>query len=162
MDIAGVIGAAAALSGVALSQVISLLHSHLDRRHQRRVLLRSKYEELMGHLNESLEWANSMTLAGPDGLTQSARQPMPARRVYALVLLYFPLLKQESVVFLQACLDFQSAIHQRFLPSVNASASAQAAKENGEVLSAASSGLKSARLSLDAAIEKCAKKYITA
>jgi hypothetical protein len=95
--ITAIIAATSALSGVALSQGIALLKSYLDKKHQKQILLRIKYEELVNHLNDSLEWSNNLLGVKTIDELHAQSQPMSARRIYALTLLYFPLLKQEAI-----------------------------------------------------------------
>jgi hypothetical protein len=155
----GVIAACAALAGVIVSQSFSLLLSHVERTYQKRVLLRTKYEELVSHLNDSLVWANSMIEAKT--FDELGVQPISARRIYALVLLYFPLLRPQAEAYLQASLDFQSAVSDAFRP-VGASAGADAIKHNPEALSVAGTQFQAARQALDMQIERCAGIYIAA
>lgn len=97
----GFIGAASALSGVVISQVFSLWISHVERKHQSRMLQREKYEELVGHLHDALAWTGSELNKVKCG-EQPESFPVAARRVYALTLLYFSELKQEAFAFLRA------------------------------------------------------------
>lgn len=160
--ITAIIAATSALSGVALAQAIELLKSHLDRKHQKQILLRTKYEELVNHLNDALAWANNLLGVKTIDEFHAHSQPMSARRLYALVLLYFPLLKQEAIDYIQASLEFQSAVSEAFSPRIGASAGAQAVRNNEAALMKASNDLNKARQVLDNKIEKHASTYISA
>jgi len=160
--IAAIIAATSALSGVALSQAIALLKAHFDRKYQKQILLRSKYEELANHLNESLAWSNNLLCVKTTDELQAHSQPMDARRIYALVLLYFPLLKQEAIDYIQASLQFQGVVSEVFSPRIGVSAGAQAVKNNEAALIKASNNLNKARQALDNKIEKHSSTYIHA
>lgn len=160
--ITAIIAATSALAGVALSQLIALLKAHLDRKHQRRILLRTKYEELANHLNDALVWSNILLSTKTIDELHAHSQPMSARRIYVLALLYFPLLKQQAIDYLQASVEFQSAVSDAFSPGIGASAGAQAVKSNREALMNASREMNMARQSLDNKIEEHASTYISA
>jgi hypothetical protein len=160
--ITAIIAATSALAGVALSQLIALLKAHLDRKHQRQILFRTKYEELANHLNDALAWTNNLLSVKTTDELQAHSQPMSTRRIYALVLLYFPLLKQEAIDYVQASIQFQGAVSEMFSPRIGASAGAQAVKNNEAAIMKASRELNMARQALDNKIEKHASTYISA
>jgi len=158
----GVIAAVAALSGVVISQVFSLLHAHFDRRHHKRVLLRTKYEVLVEHLNESLVWVSVLSSVKTWDELHLNSQPIAARRIYGLVLLYFPLLKPHAEQYLQASVALQGAISTAFSPTDGATAGAHAVHRTPQAFRFASDNFHAAREALDAQIEKCAATYIVA
>lgn len=160
--ITAIIAATSALAGVALSQLIALLKAHLDRKHQRRILLRTKYEELASHLNEALVWSNNLLSTKTIDELHAHSQPMSARQIYILALLYFPLLKQQAIDYLQASIQFQGAVSDAFSPGIAASAGAQAVKNNQGALMKASREMNMARQTLDNKIEEHASTYISA
>ena len=50
-----IIAASSVLSGVIISQAMSLIQTFLNRKHQKQKLLRQKYEEMMFHFSDSLQ-----------------------------------------------------------------------------------------------------------
>jgi hypothetical protein len=106
---ATIIGAIAALAGVALSQLVSIFQTHLAKKRQRAELLTKKLEELSEHLSQAHVWAvdliESLTKSNHRGSTPKPHQcsalwPSDAQRVHVLALLYFPALQAESLKLL--------------------------------------------------------------
>lgn len=157
-----VVAASSALGGVVISQGFSLLHSYFDREHQRKVLLRTKYEELANHLNDSIVWANELQRVTTFEELHARAQPIAARRAYTLALLYFPLLKTHAERYVAASIAFQNAIVEHFRPLDNVTAGAQAAKHNIQTFNAAGERFRSAREAFDHQIQECAHAYIAA
>lgn len=150
----GIIGAVSALSGVVISQVFSLWISHVERKHQSRMLQREKYEELVGHLHDALAWTGSELNKVKQG-EQPEAFPVAARRVYALTLLYFSELKQEAFAFLRA---------SEHLSGISGGLSIRKDKvENAEAfhkdMAEAGSKYRDALHALEDKIEECAGKY---
>jgi len=141
-----VVAATAALLGATLPQVVALLKSSFQRKHERRVFLRGKYEELVLILHESLGLLSSQ-------LGQSQRQDRnkgeqddiqvaaaAANHVYMLTLIYFPLLKSSAKCYLKATMALQNA------------------SSNADVLAAADEHGK-AKADFYSKIEACADTY---
>lgn len=113
------ISAGAALAGVALSQAIAMLQAHLARQNARHVLLRTKYEELAGHVTDSMTWSQALldrhtARAAGSPASAEASLPLAARRAYVLALLYFPRLTAAADRHMQAAmhvgLSFDAAV----------------------------------------------------
>lgn len=110
---ATIIGAIAALAGVALSQLVSIFQTHLAKKRQRAELLTKKLEELSEHLSQAHVWALDLMshLSKPNqrGSTLKTHQeaaralwPSDAQRIHVLALLYFPALQAESLKLLDS------------------------------------------------------------
>lgn len=158
----GVISAASALGGVVVSQAFSLLQSFFERRHQRRVMLRSKYEELSRTLNEAIEWISVSSSAKSFPELHGRSVPIPARWVYSLCLLYFPELKEEAAQLVSASVDFQHVLIDHYTETESGTAGGQAARKALKQLQAAQRSIVAARSALDDAIQKYAGTYAAA
>ena len=84
-----IIAASSALCGVIISQAFSLFQSFLNRRHEKKKLLRQKYEETMLHLSTSLEWIQHLNGSTNQEAVFALAQNVAARKALSLCLLYF-------------------------------------------------------------------------
>lgn len=155
----GVISAASALGGVVVSQAFSLLQSFFERRHQRRVMLRGKYEELSRTLNEAMEWVSVNLSSRSIPELHDHSFPTHARWVYSLCLLYFPELKEEAAQFVSASIGFQHMLIDNYTETEPGTAGGQAARKARQQFEAAQSSIFVARSVLDDAIQKHAGTY---
>lgn len=158
----GIIAASSALGGVIVSQAFSLVQSFFERRHQRRVMLRSKYEELARTLNEAMQWVSEGSSSRSIADLHSRSIPTPARWVYSLSLLYFPELKEEATQLISAIIAFQHVLIDNYTEAEIGSAGGQAARKARQQLDAAQRSIVVARTELDALIQKHAGKYAAA
>jgi hypothetical protein len=158
----GVISALSALGGVVVSQFFSLLQAHFEHKHQKKILLRTKYEELARHLNEAMEWVSIASSSKSIPELHARSIPTAARWVYSLSLLYFPELKESAVQLVSACSEFQHVLIDNYTESEVGSAGGQAARKSGQQLQAAARSIVVARTELDAAIQKHAGSYAAA
>lgn len=158
----GIIAASSALGGVIVSQAFSLLQSFFERRHQKRVLLRTKYEELARSLNEAIEWVSDTSSSKSIPELHARSVPKSARWVYSLSLLYFPKLKEQAAQLVSACADFQHVLIDNYTETESGSAGGQAARKSGQQLQAAARSVVVARTELDTAIQKHASSYAAA
>lgn len=110
----GIITASSALGGVVVSQAFSLLQTRFEHKHQKKILLRTKYEELVQHLNEAIEWGRETTFCKTQGELHARAVPLPARRVYSLALLYFPKLKESAAQLVHACVALHHVLSENF------------------------------------------------
>ena len=85
-----IIAATSALSGVLISQAISLLLSFSDKKHKKQILLRQKYEEMMFHFSDSLRWIQDLHCSRTRDDIFAQAQSHSSRKVLSLCLLYFP------------------------------------------------------------------------
>ena len=158
----GVIAASSALGGVVVSQGFSLLQSFFERKHQKRVMIRSKYEELSRNLNEAMEWVASSSSSKSFEQLQARSIPTSARWVYSLSLLYFPELKEPASRLVSACIAFQHVLIDNYTETELGSAGGQAGRKSQKQLEAAGRSIVVARTELDAAIQKHACTYAAA
>lgn len=144
----GILATSAALGGVVISQAFAMLQSHLDYKRQRKLLLQQKLEELTQHLNASLIWASESVDALSSHRPTPARDPVDARQMYSLCLLFFSPLKPHATGYLDACLELLTSINKTI---------------RGEIADAtdASKALGKARAALDSAIESFAQENIS-
>lgn len=106
-----VIAASAALLGVALSQVFSLIHKAAERKHEQRVFLRQKFEEMTFHFLESLGFVQELSRCTSVSEIQSVSVSPRAQAALVLCQLYFPYMEVvvERYVFAQQAY-FQAAV----------------------------------------------------
>lgn len=158
----GIIAASSALGGVVVSQAFSLVQSFFERKHQRRVMLRGKYEELSRALNEAMEWVSVSSSAKSNSELHARSIPTPARWVYSLSLLYFPELKVEAAHLVSASVAFQHVLIDNYTEVEPGSAGGQAARKALQQLQSAQRSIVVARTELDALIQKYAGSYAAA
>lgn len=144
----GILTAAAALGGAVISQAFSLLESHQDRKHKRQLLLQEKLEQLTEHLNASLAWANVCADSLLSEQQPLVKDPISARQIYTLCLLFFWPLKPHASEYLNACLELLSTL-------------SKAARGEPSDPKAASQRLGLARAALDTAIETFAREQLS-
>ena len=105
-----------ALAGVTLSQVLAWFHAYLERRHQRAILLRTKYEEMTLLFLDSLRWSTDLTSCmSPEGIL-AISQSTNANKVHMLCNIYFPLLRETSGEYLDACTAFYQTVVRSYNP----------------------------------------------
>lgn len=146
----GIVTAVAALGGVVVSQVLAMLQARVEQRYVWRALLRQKLELLAQHLNDSLVWATRTTSSfvsdSPDH-GKDPGDPIAARQLYTLCLLFFGPLKPDANEHLQASLNLLGALQA-------------AQRGDGSKLAAASAAMNKSRAALDEAIEKYAAEHL--
>lgn len=129
-----IIAATAALSGVIISQAISIFLSFLDKRHRRAVLLREKYEEMMFQFQDSLTYYSQVgTCKDLDSLLQNSHS-VSAQRTLGLALLYFPKLAPALEDYCRAQVSYYSVIVSLYKPDIPATAAAQARVHNKQAV----------------------------
>ncbi len=107
-NINAVISASAALSGVVISLLGNWLLSWLKEGHERKILLRSKYEELSFLLVDSIgDYQQILTAHSNRELLNT--QPVSAQKMFALAQLYFPELLAATDVYLSALVAFRNS-----------------------------------------------------
>lgn len=157
-----IITASAVLSGIIISQAISILLSFLDKRHKMHILLRQKYEQMTFRFQDSLlYYTNLVTCKTRDQLLQQTHS-IPAMRAAGLALLYFPKLVPFLDTYIRNCVAYYSLLVTVYDPNIPANAGAQArvhAKDEVEKIETLLFQSKNAVL---AAINENAKKYIKA
>ncbi|MGA2462789.1 MAG: hypothetical protein ABSH06_00355 [Thermodesulfobacteriota bacterium] len=121
-----IIVASSALSGVIISQAISLTQTFLDRRHQKQILLRQKYEEMMFHFSDSLQWIQQVNMCRTQQEIFSLAQCPATRKALSLCLLYFPDLSGPANDYLLAQLSYYGFIIENFNENIPVTAGGQA------------------------------------
>lgn len=157
-----IIAATAALSGVLLSQALSLLQTFLDRKHQRQKLLRQKYEEMTFLVQESLQYYNELNTTREYEQILSQPSNPRSQRARVLALLYFPQLEKELTSYILAEVAFYKLIVSNFDYSNPANAGSQARVKDPENLSAAEQNIFQAKNTLLEALTKNARRYARA
>jgi hypothetical protein len=106
-----IIAAAAALLGVIVSQVFSILHKSAERRYERQTLLRQKFEEMSMHISSSLNWLATMHNSTSWQELVVHSQSKDARRAVTLCQLYFPELTEPVNRYIRAQIScYQHAV----------------------------------------------------
>ncbi len=84
-----IIAASSALLGAIISQSMTWLLSHLEKKRQKHILLRQKYEEMWLNFSSSLEWIVRLNgSTSQEAVFQLAQNP-EARKAASLCFLYF-------------------------------------------------------------------------
>lgn len=158
----GIISASSALGGVVVSQFFALLKAHFEHKHQKKIMLRSKYEDVVENLNGAILWGREVTFCQSTSELHARTVPIAARRVYSLAFLYFPKLKEPAGRFVQSCVVFHQFLSQNFTETERGTAGGQCVRKAPREFEEVSADLQAARVALDEAIEKYASTYIVA
>lgn len=152
-----IIGPIAALAGVLIGLLFSAKMAKTEREHQRKVLLRGKYEELAFYLSESvLHFQKLLTSSTTLDLFLRSR-PALAQKVDILARLYFPELKVLSDDYLYAVGSFQNSLAENYTPNSSLSVGEQGS--SSRAVKEAQEKVMFAKHTLDEAIDKYADKY---
>ena len=153
------IGPVSALAGVLLGLLFSARMAKSEREHQRKVLLRSKYEELAHALSESV--SNIQTLINADTNRELFLRARPAlaQKIDTLAQLYFPELRGFSTDYLDSIVALQCSLSENYDNRSNLSVGEQGAKS--EAVKISQEKVMNSKYALDDAIEKYAHKYAT-
>jgi hypothetical protein len=125
-----IIAATAALSGVILSQMISLFQVFLSRRHEKQKLLRQKYEEMMFFFSASLGWLQDLNGSTTQSSVFALAQNPAARKALSLALLYFPHLAESANQYVLAQQSYYNLVVSSFRESIGFTAGGQTIKHN--------------------------------
>lgn len=129
IDIA-LISAGAALCGVFISQISNLLFLLLNRKHQKNILLRDKYEEMMFHFTNSFNWLQQLNNCKTKDDIFSLAQSQDARKALTLCLLYFPNLVDSANTYILAQSLYYESVAKSFNGEISANAGGQAFMNN--------------------------------
>jgi len=121
-----IIAASSALCGVIISQAISLIQTFLGRRHQKQKLLRQKYEEMMFHFSDSLQWIQQVNGCKTQQEIFALAQCPATRKALSLCLLYFPDLSGPANDYLLSQLSYYKFIIENFNEKIPVTAGGQA------------------------------------
>ena len=156
------IAAGSAIFGASVSQLFAMVQSNLDKKHQRHILLREKYESLAEEISLSLIWrTNDSRLAALDDINAHS-VPVHARHVLTLASIYFPELIPLCADHLNSQVKFHFDMLKGFQDGIGVSAGAQAMRNYPKAYVAALEGERVTRQKLDEAIIKYAKIYARA
>ncbi|MEQ1484109.1 hypothetical protein [Methyloglobulus sp.] len=155
-----IIAASSAIAGSVISQIITGLLSWIDKKHQKQVLLRQKYEEMALLYADSLEWFLNTASSTSYGQLSSLALPVKLKQVQILCSIYFPKLHDPAVQYANACNSYYQSILVNFNPALNIPASFQA--ETREEHKNVVKNITAARQSFDKAIIDFAKYYAKA
>jgi hypothetical protein len=155
-----IIAASSALAGVLVSQVSAIMLAGRAREHQRKILLREKYEELAILLVDSLESYLSLLSSSTSQELLLHTRHAHAQKTDVLARLYFPELKQLTSNYLFSLVSFQNSLAKNYNPELEESAGVQGA--NSVAVNTAQQKLELAKNLLEAVIEKHATKYAIA
>lgn len=156
-NINAVIAASAALAGVVISLLGNWLLSYLNRGHQRKVLLRSKYEELAFLVVDSVGDYQKILVAESNHQLLRDSQPVSAQKAEALAQLYFPELKETADGYLSAIVAFRNACARAAAEKPNAGWTEALA--SSPKVEEAQLRLEKAKSALEAQLQAYAKTY---
>ena len=154
------IAAASAIAGSLISQITPAVLSFFDKRHQRKVLLRQKYEEMALLYVDSLHWFLSVGAATSIEELMKLALPENQKRMQILCSVYFPKLSEPAVQYANACNSFYQSITKEFKSDLKIPASIQA--EAREEHKAIAKKVTADRQAFDSAIIRYSKEYARA
>ena len=152
-----VIAATAALSGVVISLLGNWLLSWLKEGHERKILLRSKYEELSFLLVDSTLEYQKIISAGATRQLLRDSQPISVQKAASLAQLYFPELVNETNHYLFSFVSFRNACASA--SAKNSDISYEQAIANSQSVADAQKELELSKSILHTTIRACAKTY---
>ena len=152
-----IIAATAALSGVVISLLGNWLLSWQKEGHERKILLRSKYEELTFLLVDSVGDYQKILIADSNQGLLKDSQPVSAQKVLALAQLYFPELVTSADNYLATIVAFRSSCARA--AAANPSEAWMKAIASSPKVEAAQLGLEKSKSTLESQIQACAKTY---
>ena len=155
------ISASSAIFGAVLSQIVTVVRDWLDKKHQRNVLLRNKYEELAGLVTDSQEWVCGLSTSSSLKDLRN-KPPINARKALILSYIYFPLLRKGSENYITECVNFQNVLIDNHEFKDGVDCGTQAVHKNENAVTKSSSNLRESRQDLDDLIIKYASKYAKA
>lgn len=153
-----IIAATAALLGVVISQIFSFLHKASERRHEQRILLRQKFEEMTFLFLKSLHWPIELAKCTKLFEMQELAVSQDAQAAVVLCQLYFPEIVgvlERYVLALQAYYDAEvGRFGEGDLTSERTAFSASSESLNAEMFAAKNEVMK--------CIKKSAARYADA
>ena len=157
-----IIAASSALCGVIISQAISLTKTFLDRRYQKQILLRQKYEEMMFHFTISLEWLQYLNGSTTQEAVFALAQCPEARKALSLCLLYFPEMVDAANNYVLSQQKYYDVVASSFKPDIPFTAGGQAIVHSRDQYDAATKNLFNKKNAFENLIVSNAKKYTKA
>lgn len=120
------IAAGSALSGVVVSQVISIGLSIFEKRHKKAVLLRQKYEELVFLFQDSLGYVQAVYNCETQSQLYQLGVCAQTNKALVLASLYFPDLVEPLSMYSDAQLSFYHSVINVYQESIGSHVGAQA------------------------------------
>ena len=121
-----IIVACSTLIGVITSQAITLFIVYRNRKHERDILIRNKYEELMLHFSDSFTWLVQLNNSVTKEELFTKSQSVDARKALSLCLLYFPDLVDEANDYIKSMQEYYGFTITVFDQSIPHNAGGQA------------------------------------
>jgi hypothetical protein len=121
-----IISASSAITGAIISQTTAFLIAHLERKRQRNILLRQKYEEMMNHIQDSLLFYNDVGACKTLDQLLACTHSQAGNRAMGLALLYFPSFVAILEAYLMSLVQYYNVVVSSFNPNIPATAGAQA------------------------------------
>ena len=125
-----IIAGSSVLGGVLISEAISLFRTFLNRRHEKRKLLRQKYEEMMFYFSASLGWIKDLNNSTTRSAVYSLAQSTDARKALTLCLLYFPKLVEPANNYIYAQQGYYALIIASYNEEIQVTAGGQSISQN--------------------------------
>jgi len=129
----------------------------MQRGHERKMLLRSKYEELAFFVVDSIGDYQKLLAAESNLELLRDSQPISAQKASALAQLYFPELKKDTAAYLEAIVAFRNSCARA--AAANPRAHQIEAIASSPEVENAQSVLGNSKSTLDALIQAYAKTY---
>lgn len=107
---AAIIAATSALSGVVISQAITLTLDWRDKRYKRKIHLRDKYEEMMLEVADSLTYPSDVCLCRTADELHRMMPPASLSKATILANIYFRELAPELDCYSGSVIDFYSHV----------------------------------------------------
>ena len=151
------IGPSAALAGVIIGLLFSSMEKKKEREHQRTVLLRNKYEEIVLALGESVSHVQALQTVETTLDLLLLSRPVLAQKFDILARLYFPELRSISDDYLHSVVALQNSLAENYDPSSSLKVCEQGAKS--KKVEEAKNNLMDIKHAFDEAIDLHANKY---
>ena len=84
-----IIAASFAILGAVISQAMTWLLSHLEKKRQKNILLRQKFEEMTFYFSDSLGWVSKVVSCTNEETLRELAHNQEARKALSLCQLYF-------------------------------------------------------------------------
>lgn len=152
------VAASAAVFGALASQITTFVISVLDKKHQRKVLLREKYEEMALLYSGSLDWVLKAGGAKSIKELHALALPVNARQMQIFCSIYFSELVEPSSNYVNACNSYYQSIANLFNEAVNIPAAYQS--EGNEGHKQVQNEFTAARQAFDKALRQYSNVYI--
>lgn len=155
------IGGGLTLAGTVLSQAVAYWVGWRERENKRKLIQLDRLEKIVGAVTESLKWFESHSRLRTLEDISSHPPPLGARQAAMLAQLYFSELVDPAAKYTNSLVDYHHLLIDCFDPKIPASATAQVliCVRNDPSLKMRSKAHFDARIALDAAIAREAKKY---